>query len=256
MELLSFSKNAIDIHSHFNHGSPYDASENEFHYRNLSFLKSEYERFGIRIAAYSTYAAVLEHYESILCENNYLKQVVENDKSMFQWVVIDPRQKGTLVQAEKILSSPKCLGIKIHPDSHGYDIEEYADLIFDFADSLHATVLMHPQKCEMMPRYVNNYPNMRLIIAHLGGSGHLEAIKNARYENIFTDTSGMASRQNNVIEYAVQTVGAEKILFGTDTYSLAFQYGRIVFSSISDADKEKILFENSLRMFAKLRYIS
>ena len=42
---------------------------------------------------------------------------------------------------------------------------------------------------------------------------NLEAIKNAIYGNIYTDTSGIASSNNNIIEYAVNLVGAEKIFF-------------------------------------------
>lgn len=41
--------------------------------------------------------------------------------------------------------------------------------------------------------------------------------------NVYTDTSGIASSRNKIIEYAVNRIGSEKILFGTDTYSAAFR---------------------------------
>jgi predicted TIM-barrel fold metal-dependent hydrolase len=44
-------------------------------------------------------------------------------------------------------------------------------------------------------------------------------------------------------------VGAEKILFGTDTYSAAFQASRIAFARISDEDKRLILRENAKKLF-------
>ncbi len=90
---------------------------------------------------------------------------------------------------------------------------------------------------------------MKLIIAHLGSAEHIDAIKRAVHGNIYTDTSGGASNNNHVIEYAVSKVGADKILFGTDTYAAPFQYGRIALAPISFENKEKILFGNAMRMF-------
>jgi len=54
-----------------------------------------------------------------------------------------------------------------------------------------------------------------------------------------------------MVEYAYSRVGADRILFGTDTYSAAFQRGRIEFALIPREDKQKILRDNSLRLFAK-----
>ena len=63
----------------------------------------------------------------------------------------------------------------------------------------------------------------------------------------------MASFKNNVIEHTVQQVGSEKILFGTDSYSCAFQRGRIDYADILERDKENILHKNALRLFPKLQ---
>ena len=90
---------------------------------------------------------------------------------------------------------------------------------------------------------------MKLIIAHLGWVAHVDAIEQAKHKNIFADTSGIASSNNNVIEYTINRVGSEHIFFGTDTYSCAFQRGRIQFARIPEKDKENILLNNALRMF-------
>ena len=105
---------------------------------------------------------------------------------------------------------------------------------------------------ELVARF-NREKEMKLIIAHLGSTAHVDAVRRAKYGNIFTDTSGGASSLNYVLEYAVETVGAEKILFGTDDYSCAFQYGRVALSCLSDGDKEMILLKNALRLFPHLR---
>jgi len=82
---------------------------------------------------------------------------------------------------------------------------------------------------------------------------HIEAIRRAANGNIYTDTSRIASSRNCIIEFAVSVIGSEKIFFGTDTYSAAFQRGRIELAGIGRADKINILRENALREFPKLK---
>ena len=248
---LQFGYSPIDIHSHFNHGSEGDCPETEIHRRGLDFLEPIYAKAGVRAVGMSTFASVLEHTECIVNENEYLHKLIDEKSWMYQWVVIDPRQSATYAQAEKMLSNHKTLGIKIHPVYHGYDIRDYADGIFSFAAEHGATVLMHPQYIDEMPAFADKYPNMKLIIAHLGSVEHVDAIAAAKHGNIYTDTSGGASSSNNIVEYAVERIGSEKILFGTDTYSLAFQYGRIALSDLSLADKENILWKNAAALFPR-----
>ena len=155
-----------------------------------------------------------------------------------------------------MLNSKKCLGIKIHPYCHGYPIAQHADEIFSFADELGQTVVMHPDDMYDTLRFADKYPNMRLIVAHLGtNEDYVKIMQDAKHQNIYTDTSGMASFKNNVIEHTVQKVGSKKILFGTDSYSCAFQRGRIDYANILDTDKENILYNNALRLFPNLRLI-
>ena len=219
--------------------------------RDSAYIREEYERLGIRGGGFSTYAAVMEHTECIEEENEYLYALASGQSWIRQWVVVDPRQPATFRQAERMLKSPRCLGIKIHPSYHGYDIEEHAEALFSFAAEHGTVMLMHPQKIEKMPFWADRYPEMKLIIAHLGSTAHVEAIRSAHHGNIYTDTSGGASNLNHIVEYAAETVGADKVLFGTDNYSCAFQYGRIVLSGLADEDKEKILFGNACRLFPR-----
>jgi predicted TIM-barrel fold metal-dependent hydrolase len=77
-------------------------------------------------------------------------------------------------------------------------------------------------------------------------------MKMAKHQNVYADTSGSASNKNNVIEYAVSQLGSERILFGTDSYSCAFQRGRIDYADITEEAKENILNKNALRLFPNL----
>lgn len=253
--LTSLPHPPIDIHSHFNHGSPFDCPTaeigmpNTIHNRTLEYLENEYAYQGIRAVGFSTFASVMEHAECIVEENEYLFALSREKEWVYQWVVIDPRQPETYRQAERMLPYPKTLGIKLHPSNHGYDFEAYADEMYAFAAEHKAVILIHPSYIDKMSFYADRHPDMKLILAHLGSPEHIEAVKNAKHGNIYTDTSGGLSRLNNIVEYAVEQIGSERILFGTDTYSMAFQLGRIALSHLSDTDKENILYKNAFRLF-------
>jgi predicted TIM-barrel fold metal-dependent hydrolase len=251
VEFPRFNRSVIDIHSHFNHGVEGDHNDPNFDMLTvptLDFMKKDNERFGIGEVGYSTYASVLSS-KNIVEENEYLRRLSEETENICQWVVVHPEQEETFRQAEKMLKCSKVLGIKIHSPMHRYDICAYGDKIFSFAHEMKTTVLMHPHKISEMPQFANKYPDMKLIIAHLASREHIDAIKAAKHGNIYTDTSGVLSSLNNVIEYATECVGSEKILFGTDSYSPTHQYSRIALARISQSDKENIFYKNAIRLF-------
>lgn len=242
---------AIDIHSHINHGAEFDSKPADYGklYRaETEYLLGEYKRANILCGGFSTFDSVLSA-ENVHAENEYMCTLSQREEKVFFWTVLNPLNKSTYLQAERLLKNPKCLGIKIHSVCHKYDILKYAGEIFDFANQMKAWVLMHNDNVLSMPEFANENPNMKLIIAHLGSLEHIEAVKKAKYDNIFTDTSGIASSKNNIIEYAVKEIGAEKIFFGTDTYSCGFQKGRIEYADIRERDKEEILYENARQHF-------
>ncbi len=249
MTIPEFSHPPIDIHSHFNHGSPFDCPQAPIHNRTLEFMKANCDRFGIPYVGMSTYAAVLHHPECVYEENEYLHQLVKETPWMYQWVVVDPRQETTYEQAEQMLGHPKVLGIKIHPTYHGYDILDYADTLFAFAEKHNAVMLMHPQHIPEMTEFADKYPGMKLIIAHLSSMEHIEAAASAKHGNIYVDTSAGGCSMNNIVEYAVSHLGSEKLLFGTDTYACSYSYTRIALADIPTEDKENILWKNAIQLF-------
>ena len=251
ISLPDFTHSPIDIHSHINHGSKFDCEEDDIHVRNLDFLESTYQYYNVSQVGLSTYASLIHSTECVIEENEYMHQLSKEKEWVYQWVVVNPLMKETYAQAEALLSSKKVLGIKIHPDSNGYNILDYGDELFSFANKHKAVLLMHPQHIEKMPVFANKNPDMKLIIAHLGEEEHVDAIANAVHGNIYVDTSGRASSRNNIVEYAVNRVGSHNILFGTDTYSFAFQFGRVALSKLSFEEKENILWKNAVKLFPK-----
>lgn len=241
-------KTIIDLHTHCNCGFKHDCVGNQLHSSDFEFLAKDHKNNGILVGGFSYYSSVLSNEEIFECNEKLYEQSL-SDQRVYQWLVLDPRQDKLFEQIREKINGEKVLGIKIHSIYHKYDILEYGDKIFSFANELKCFVLMHPDKIPAMVSFADKYPDMKLIIAHLGSMEHIEAIEKAKHGNIYTDTSGGLSALNNVVEYAVERVGSQKIFFGTDTYSCAFQVGRIENARISKQDKENIFYNNAKRCF-------
>jgi len=240
----------IDMHSHFNHSDSNGAEVDELNKCDFDFLHNEGKNMGVEKMAFSSFDCIL-HKELSVPENEYLYNYCQVNDWAYQWIVIDPENEETFNQALKYINNPKCLGLKIHPMYHKYNILQYADKIFKFANDNKMIVLFHPDMVDEVVEIVNKYPDMDLIIAHLGYDYHINAIKNSMHKNIYVDTCGFRGFFNNVLEHTVKEVGSNRILYGSDTYSQAAEIGRITYSSISDEDKENILYNNAIKLFNK-----
>ena len=189
-------------------------------------------------------------------------EVVPRTPGLRQWVVINPLQPETYAQAEAMLREPWCVGIKIHPEEHVYPIRDHGNALFEFAARHRAVVLAHSGGALSVPEefvpFANAFPEMKLILAHLGhmdvgdNTHQVRAIQSSRHGNVFTDTSSSKSIMSGLIEWAVREIGADRILFGTDTplYFAAMQRMRIEQAEIGEADRAKILSANARKLLA------
>lgn len=241
---------AIDIHTHINHGVKFDSpNEGNCYTAYLDKLMQMKDMTNIELMFACTFASVLST-EMIEQENEYMFQLAQGVDCLYQWVVVDPQNSNTFKQAERMLGTKKCVGIKIHPFSHQYSLDTQGDKIFSFASACEAIVLIHPQtEASNILQFANKYPNVTFIMAHLGDEHYVDAIEYANCANVYVDTSGMKSYLNQIIEYAVGRVGSKRILFGTDTYAPGFQRGRIEYALISETDKANILRYNAEKLF-------
>lgn len=244
---------AIDTHTHINHDVQGDSQSEKLPVfsAKLDWLRKVGQAAGIDRMFCSTFASVTSA-RRVYEENEYLAGIAGQVDDLYQWVVVDPRAEATFEQARQMLDNPKCVGIKLHPLYHKYELEEYGDALFTFAAQHRAIVQIHAtvDDADHILPFADKYPDVTFIMAHLGGKAYADAIEYAKHGNVYVDTSGINSSRNAVVEYTVERVGSERILFGTDTYAAGFQRGRIDYALISDEDKERILRGNALRLFA------
>lgn len=250
--------NAIDTHCHI-HYAPLESlkpltisdvmQEGPFYTAYWDTLSQMEKAAKISTVFVSPFEALVDRADTVQANEDMFK-LVQDIPNLYQWVVIDPLNEKTFEQAGRMLKSEKCVGIKLHPVLHKFSIEEHGDQIFSFAEKHSAMIQIHPEKAaDYILPYADAFPNVTFIMAHLGGLGHINAIKNAKHRNVYADTSGKASLKNMLIEYAVSQVGSDRILFGTDTYAAGAQRGRIEYALISEQDKENILCNNAKKLF-------
>lgn len=255
---------AIDVHAHYgicNNGKPSDLI-NELMTGDGRVVAARAAQAHIRYTIVSPLLALFPRGGGDAVAGNIeaAKVVAETD-GLLQYVVIDPRVPETYRQAEQMLATPRCVGIKIHPEEHIYPINEFGEPIFEFAAKHRAVVLSHSSERNSLASdlvdWANRFPEMKLILAHIGCgwdgdvTHQVRGVQQSQHGNVYTDTSSARSITPRLIEWAVSQVGVDKVLFGTDTplYQTSMQRNRIDCAELTDAEKKAILHENAERLF-------
>lgn len=103
-----------------------------------------------------------------------------------------------------------------------------------------------------MEQMIAEHPNTTFIAAHPGDSDrvpeHIALMQ--RHENLYLDLSGTGLFRFGLVKHLVQTVGADRILFGTD-YPICnprMYVQAVLGEDIPDEAKEKILYRNAKRI--------
>lgn len=245
---------AIDINCCFTAGTGKALLPSKGVRRDFSFLKAEYARLNIIASAQSTCEAICGG-ACIFEENRCLHTLSGCEPALFQWVVVDPNDPASFRQAETMLRSPKVLGIRLPNTTRRRGIGSYADELFAFAGEQAAAVMVHPTHVPEIVTFAEKYPHVNVIvpqlcIERLDKECFAECI--AQTSNLYTDTSGSPATLNNSLEFVVEICGADRVLFGTGGESPAFEKARVLLSTVSREDQQKILLYNALRLFPKL----
>jgi predicted TIM-barrel fold metal-dependent hydrolase len=120
----------------------------------------------------------------------------------------------------------------------------------------HSSTRMHPFHLDTI---ANNFPNLKLIGAHLGGTGNYDAASSvARWRhNVFFDLSGGETIERHAVEQRMigYEIGVEKLTFGSDCRAdeVGEHVERFVriFEDIglTEDEKERIWYRNAAEIF-------
>lgn len=254
---------AIDVHGHY---GTYDRGQpdviNEFMTGDADVVVARARQARTRLTIVSPLQALLPRFGGDPVGGNIdAARVTAASPELRQYVVVSPLHPETYAQADEMLGQPQCVGIKLHPEEHGYPIAEHGRELFEFAAKHRAIVLVHSSEKNSLAsdfvKFANDFPEVRIIVAHIGCgwdgdlTHQVRAIQQNKHGNLYADTSSARSITPKLIEWAVAEIGAERILYGTDTplYFSAMQRVRIDCAELTDAQKRLILHENAERLF-------
>ena len=144
--------------------------------------------------------------------------------------------------------------VPYHHGWDGYDTDGFMEIV----DSVNGTGLiidLHINNKEELcqaEKAVKAYKDITFVMAHPGHGDrlekHLEML--AEYENVYMDLSGSGIDLYGAIKKITDTVGYEKLLFGTDFPVTAFgtYISAVLSEKISDTAKEHIFSLNAKRI--------
>ena len=250
----------VDVHAHIGHIAAQHRPQ-----RDTPSIKRALNRAGINRCCISS---ILSLYGGDISEGNCrTSETVAAYPDLFMgYVVLDPRDlRGVESEFKKWFHEKNELmsGFKLYPPIHKYPLnhENYCH-IYSLANKLKLPMLIHTWEDDHDGRWANpallykivaDYPNAKFILGHSGGtlSGFRAAIEVAKDQpNVYLELC--ASRASlGQIEFFVDKVGSEQILFGSDIqfFDVFSQLSKVAYAKISDEQKLNILGLNAARVF-------
>lgn len=202
--------------------------------------------------------------DDILRSNDLGMTLVQQHPDRFSsFCYLNPaHNEGFLLdEIERCIAQGPCAGIKLWVSVKADDTR--LDPIMERAAALHIPILHHAwykatgyALNESTPAEVSTLAGRHLdvpiIMAHLGGGGWRGVLDVKEYPNVLVDTSG-AQPQAGLVEYAVEQLGAERVVFGSDwpIRDFAVQRARIDGANLTDHQKIVILGENMAHLLAR-----
>lgn len=210
--------------------------------------------------------------------NADLAVALQNSAKLRGYVTVNPMFPDSIKDLELLRqgnAGQKFIGVKIHPDYHGYDIasaraREFLDevagqtpLILSHVSCMPGTGFAAALK---VAEFAARHPQTNFILAHMAGIYQaplypyfpmfdgLEKIAALKLPNVYVDTAHyLMYVYPGVMERMVELIGADRIVFGTDMPLQGSAQSRFAIETIralklSATDKAKILSQNAARL--------
>jgi len=253
----------IDIHGHLG-----NINLAPFWQADAGTLEQYVEAAGVDMLCVSSARSLMYDVQE---GNRELAHALEQSERLLGYVTVNPVFPETLEDL-KHLENPKFVGVKVHPDYHGYDLrsKQAHDFLAGIAEKTRL-MLFHVScmpgtgfaDAEAVAQFASEFPETNFVMAHMAGIFQnglypyfpnyrgLEIVKRFACDNIFVDTAHyLMYVYPGVMQRMVDLIGADHIVFGTDCplqgpVQMKFALEIIAGLDLSDADKEKITCGNA-----------
>lgn len=244
----------IDAHAHLGKWFNFYYDEGDY----ISMVRIM-DRIGMKSAWISALIGIGPDYK---LGNQMVLEAIKAFPERFKgYVVLSPYFSDDMEEELNLRFSQGFIGIKLHPDTHMYPLDGFRYLYaYNFANKIRCPVLIHTwgeRDVRSLIEIAKSYPEATFIMGHSGGdiksmilAGDLVNTVN----NVYLDLTGSAM-YNGIVEYYVDKIGSEKILFGTDFPFIDPRpaVGWIENSNISEEDRANIFYKNAERILTSIK---
>ncbi len=243
----------IDAHTHMGRYHNFNIPE-----YSAADMVHAMDRVGIRCCVTAAHAGITTDYR---LGNDHVLQAMRKFPGRFVgYCCVNPNYPAAEMKSElKRCFDAGMTAIKLHPGLHGYPVDgDGYRPAWEYADRHGLVVLTHTDgsaNSGVVPtsRCAERYPNAKVLFGH-SGFGHKGAqtcLEVARsYPNTYFDLAASLA-ELDLVEALADSVGADRVLFGTDLPFLdcRMQIGRLAFSRLSDDQMRMVLADNARRLF-------
>ena len=203
--------------------------------------------------------------------NEWTCNVAQENPSLVPFITLDPLQDESTMTGEILdkVSNHGAKGIKLHPGSQRfYPNDPRLWPAYSTAQEIGLPVIFHGGRFASPVQYarpknfvdvLEAFPNMVLVMAHIGTGYEHEAVSLARtYPNLQFDCSAVISRSaangevpGERIAAIIRDVGVERVMFGSDFpwYDPADAAERLRRMDFSEEEKRLLFAENAIRIY-------
>jgi predicted TIM-barrel fold metal-dependent hydrolase len=238
----------IDIHAHL-WGGAYEENKRQI-------IKSA-KLFGFNRVFISSLLSYSPDEQEISFLNELTYNFMKEEPELIGgFVYLNPNHSDSLDVMKKYIESGMS-GVKLWVSvlCDDYSVEKIAGQCIDMdkpmlVHSFHKATgqLDNESTSENVRNLALRFPELRIIMAHMGGNPYHGLRCIADLPNVYPDISGTPIGKGEV-DYALAQVGADRLLFGTDMpYGGRQCIAQIEDSGLSDTDKEKVYYRNALKV--------
>ena len=109
--------------------------------------------------------------------------------------------------------------------------------------------IWHESTSADIANLARRFPQVPIIMAHLGGCRERGVLDIVDTPNVLVDTSG-SQPETNLVEYAVNQLGPQRVIYGSDwpVRDYAVQLGRVLGARLRPEDLDFVLHRNATRV--------
>lgn len=214
-----------------------------------------------KAVVFSFSSGLLAHEDFVLANNRVAEAVSQFPARLIGFAVVNPMfENRAIEEMQRAHRDLSMRGLKLHPVLHGgYPIDSgFVFLIVEQAIEFDWPVLIHTDLNNQaatpyrLMRLAKRYPEVRVVAAHMGiDPAFMDAclVEAEELPNVFMDTS-CTPDSPTMIKRAVDILGPERVLFGSDAPSLSVKLAlqKVRLANLQASEETKVLGGNILRI--------